>query len=283
MPDLSSAFDLVSPDILLQKLEIYGLDKSFLAWIQSYLTNRYQGVWIDHILSSFLPCDIGVPQGSILGPLFFLLSVNDLPSLLSCEIDQYADDSTLTATAKSTQEINNILEENCALVSNWMAENQLKLNADKTHLLTLGTQERMRIPGNKVSVMMDGHHLVESEDKCEDLLGCKIEGNLKWHRQTENLVSKLRKRISGLAQIKFLLPFRLRKIVTEGMFNSVLAYCLPVFGGLDKGDIREIQVLQNKAARLVCKAPPRANRAELYQRLGWLTVNQQISYHTQHK
>ena len=71
--DLSSAFDLVSPDILLQKLEIYGLDKSFLAWIKSYMTNRYQGVWIDHTLSSFLLWDIGVPQSGILGPLFFQL------------------------------------------------------------------------------------------------------------------------------------------------------------------------------------------------------------------
>ena len=76
--DLSAAFDLVSPDILLQKLEIYGLDKSFLTWIDSYMTNRYQGVWIDHTLSSYLPCDIGVPQGSNLGPLFFLLFGNDL-------------------------------------------------------------------------------------------------------------------------------------------------------------------------------------------------------------
>ena len=78
--------------------------------------------------------------------------------------------------------------------------------------------------------MMADHQLRESEDKYEELLGCKIEGNLKWHRQAGYLASKLRKRISGLAQIKFLLPFRLRRVVTESIFNSVLGYCLPVFG-----------------------------------------------------
>ena len=114
-------------------------------------------------------------------------------------MDRYVDDTTITATAKSTPEIKNILEENCALVSNWMVENRLKLNADKTHLLTLGTQERLRIPGNKVSVKMDGYQLVESEDRCEDLLGCKIEANLKWQKHIEELISKLRRRFSGLA------------------------------------------------------------------------------------
>ena len=83
------------------------------------------------------------------------------------------------------------------MVSNWMVENKLKpmLINDKTHLLTFRTQERLIIPGSKVSVMMDNHQLRESEDKYEVLLGCKIEGNLKWHRQAEYLASKLGKRI----------------------------------------------------------------------------------------
>ena len=75
--DLSAAFDLVPPDILLKKLKIYGLQEDFLSWIESYLTNRYQAVWIDHTSSEFLPLEVGVPQGSNLGPLFFLLFVND--------------------------------------------------------------------------------------------------------------------------------------------------------------------------------------------------------------
>ena len=278
--DLSAAFDLVSPDILLKKLEIYGLDRSFLNWIESYLTNRYQGVWIDHTMSSYLPCDVGVPQGSNLGPLFFLLFVNDLPFMLTCGLDQYADDSTVTATGKTIDEINDTLEENCAVVSNWMAENKLKLNPDKTHILTLGTQDRLRNQENKVTVRMDGFTLEESPEKFEILLGCYIEPHLKWHKQIKELLAKLKKRLAGLSHVKFLLPYRLRKVVSEGLFNSVLGYCLPLFGGCDMGEIKSLQVLQNKAAQMVTHSPPRAIRNKMYDELDWMTVNQLVRYFT---
>ena len=142
--DLSAAFDLVPPDTLVEKLKVYGLDDSFLSWVKSYMCDRYQAVWIDHALTDLLHCDVGVPQGSNLGPLLFMLYV-----ILTCNIDQYADNSTLYATSKTTAEINSVLEVNCEVVSNWMAENVLKLNADKTHILTLGTKKRLALPGNK--------------------------------------------------------------------------------------------------------------------------------------
>ena len=94
--DLSSAFDLVDPELLLKKLKIYGFDRYILAWVESYLKNRSQAVWIDNTLSEFRECPIGVPQGSNLGPLLFLIFYNDLPYSLNCHIDSYADDSTMT-------------------------------------------------------------------------------------------------------------------------------------------------------------------------------------------
>ena len=72
----------------------------------------------------------------------------------------------------------------------------------------------------------------------------------------------------------------MRKMLAEGLFNSVIVYCLPVFGGMELGDMKEIQLLQNKAARLVCRAPPRSNRSDLYEKLGWLTINQMVCYYT---
>ena len=278
--DLSAAFDLVSPEILLKKLEIYGLDQDFLAWIGSYLSGRYQCVWIDHTRSEFLPCEVGVPQGSNLGPLFFLLFVNDLPSVLDCETDMYADDSSLSATGESIGAISTTLTESCQAVSTWMLSNQLKLNPDKTHIMTLGTSQRLLQPGNKVSVVMDDIILEEDPQKFETILGCCIQPDLKWHKQISELQHKLKKRLAGLAHIKFILPFSTRKVISEGMFNSVLVYCLPLFGGCDVQEIKDLQTLQNKAARIVTHSPLRAHRKDMYNKLGWLTVKQLVIYHT---
>ena len=169
--DLSAAFDLVSPDLLIQKLRIYGFEEDIITWLSSYLTNRFQAVWIDNQFSSFLSNSLGVPQGSNLGPLLFLLFFNDLPDIINEDIDCYADDSTLGATAKHVDEIEIKLTTDCSNLSNWMVANQFKLNAGKTHFLTMGTKERLRNLGPELKVEMDGVTLKESKDKRELLLG----------------------------------------------------------------------------------------------------------------
>ena len=107
-----------------------------------------------------------MPQGSNLGPLFFLIFFNDLLSTLDCPLEVYADDSTLTATGASVREIGEKLTENCRKVSSWMASNKFKLNADKTHLLVVGTKERLRNT-DQPAVYMDGLQLEEGPYKCE--------------------------------------------------------------------------------------------------------------------
>ena len=89
--DLSAAFDLVDHQILVKKLKIYGLDNDFCTWVQSYLYGRQQAVWIDHTFSEFLQNSVGVPQGSILGPLFFLIYFNDLLSTINCSVEVYSN------------------------------------------------------------------------------------------------------------------------------------------------------------------------------------------------
>ena len=127
---------------------------------------------------------------------------------------------------------------------------------------------------------MDGLKLVEADEKFELLLGCQLQNNLKWHKQIIELVKELKKRLVGLQVLKYILPYGTRKSLTHGIFNSVLVYCLPLFGGCDIGEIKQLQVIQNKAAQVVTHSPPRANRDAMYDKLQWLSINQLITYHT---
>ena len=260
---------------------MYGLQSDFLEWIHSYMSNRYQSVWIDHVFSPCLPLDVGVPQGSNLGPLFFLLFANDLATNLGCDIVQYADDSTLSASCKTLNEVQNILEISCEAVRIWMAENQLQLNADKTHVMILGTDQRIRnLDVDQFKVQMNGVNLEESEGNHEVLLGCWIQSNLKWAKHITELSKKMKKRLVAIAHLKFVLPFQQRKLVADGLLNSVLAYCLPLFGGCTQSEVKDLQILQNKAARIVCHAPYWASRKMMFDHLDWLTVRQMVHYFT---
>ena len=122
--------------------------------------------------------------------------------------------------------------------------------------------------------------LEESPAKSEVLLGCKVQANLKWNLHIEMVITKLGKRISGFAQLRYICPLKVKKFVTEGIFNGVITYCLPLFGGKGSGLVKDIKKLQNKAARMVCNAPLTSHRKDLYVKLDWMTVNQLLVYHS---
>ena len=130
----------------------------------------------------------------------------------------------------------------------------LKLNPEKTHILKLGTQQRLKKLEEPFEVYMDNMLLKEDPSHKELLLGCHIQEDLKWQSQVLSLKSRLAKRISGLRHLRYICTYSIRKLIAEGCFTSVLLYCLPLFGGLDQYQVNELQVLQNHAARIVCNA-----------------------------
>ena len=131
--DLSAGFDVVNHNILLDKLKRYGLDEQALNWFSSYLLGRYQCVQMESVISELLPVLHGVPQGSILGPLLFLIFINDLPLAIkqnneannSGEIIIYADDNTPITRHKDPTILQNMIQHDADLATGWIRDNQI--------------------------------------------------------------------------------------------------------------------------------------------------------------
>ena len=206
MLDMSAAFDLVDKEILIEKLKLYGLDDNSSSWMESYMSCRSQQVFLDGELSDTLPVDVGVLQGSILGPILYCLMVNDFsevahnhppdgedfPSLWNtyCSncggISCFADDSSFSKSSKDPQLLNQEIKEKYSEISDYMASNGLVLNSEKTHLLVMASKTQHRLYGNYRVELDTGLEMILPENH-ERLLGCEIRSNFTWNEHIKVL------------------------------------------------------------------------------------------------
>ena len=300
---MSAAFDLVDISLLTQKMELYGFDNHSLKWMNSYLSGRRQCVCIDGVLSKFQNVDTGVPQGSILGPLFYIIFTNELPEVIhnhnenenshnehSYSLDCikcgglccFADDSTCSISDKDPKVICEKLETKYELISDYMSSNKLKLNSDKTHLMVMMTDQLRRRHQIDIKLNTKQEYIEPTEN--EKMLGGIISQNLKWTDHIQNdkksLIKNLTTRLNGLKKISNLIDFRTRKMIVNGIFMSKLIYLIPLWGGCEKFLIKSLQVIQNKAARTVTKLDRYTRTETLLNQCNWLSVNQLVAFHS---
>ena len=149
-----------------------------------------------------------------------------------------------------------------------MQANRFKLNADKTHLMTVGTSSRITQLQDNIKVAMDGVRLSESKEKCEELLGETLQCDLKWSKHIESLRSKLKERLTGLEKLKYVMTKASKNNIVQGVFNSILCYCIQLFGGCNRSELHHLQVQQNRAAICVLRLPPGSSRPLIFEKLG---------------
>ena len=309
--DLSAAFDIVDHKIFLKKLAAYNFSPQAIQWFNSYLSGRSQTVQVESKFSASVQIgDYSVPQGSILGPLIFIIFNNDFPhSSIEGESVLYADDDTDVVADSDPEALEAKLQREAIRSADWVSDNRMVCAGDKTKLLVVGTKKlrnnKLESKNKKISVNVCGTLIEES--KSEKLLGVIVSEDLSWNkhlygeqwRDEDNaigLIPQLSQRVGLLSLLVHRLTSSGFNAVSNGLFNSKLNYCLEVIGNIwgytthdlnkrrfsafSKNDCHRLQVLQNKVLRLKTGLDYDTSTQKLLSTSKDMSVHQLISYHT---
>ena len=264
--DLSKAFDTLDHQILLTKLKYYGVNDTPLKWFSNCLTGRQQYVEIDGNRSGLLPLTTGVPQGSILGPLLFLIYMNDIPEATDYfDFILYADDTSLYNNIQipctSPLDINNEL----SYVHDWLAVNKLSLNVKKTKYMVFHALNK-NVDGLVSPVHIDN---IPIERVCDfNFLGLNLNENLSWKSHIDIIANTITKFSGELNRLKRFLPGNILRTLYCGMVQSRLTYCILAWGF----NYQRLVKIQKRFMRIITNSKYNAHSEPLFKSLELLNI-----------
>ena len=264
--DLKKAFDTVNHEILIDKLCNYGIKGNELSWFKSYLSNRSQVVNINSNLSEPKNINIGVPQGSILGPLLFIIFVNCLPGAVNCKTIMYADDTTLLFKARCPDELSSVMTSNLYKVANWLEANKLTLNIDKTKMMIFGTTQ---VLDRFHDVTLNYSTTVINRVTEFKYLGVKFDNTMSWSPHVDYLAKTISKRIGIIKRVKHFLPHSILVMLSNALVNPHFDYASPVWGNFSQVSHAKLQVMHNRLARTILSADIRTPIIDMLNSLQW--------------
>ena len=241
LTDLSKAFDCISHDLLIAKLAAYGFHLNALRLLHSYLSDRYQRVRVNSNYSSWSGIICGVLQGSILGPLLFNIYLSDLFFPLDSDIANYADDNTPYATSNDIESVIKRLESDSIILFQWIGNNGLKANPDKSHLL-------LNSKDNHLSATIDDHEIFNSEHK--KLLGITFDNELKFEH-VNSLCKKASQKLHALSRVSHFMNEDKRRVLMKAFIESQFGYCQLVWMFCSRTLNNRINRIHERALRLV--------------------------------
>ena len=245
-----------------------------MEWFQSYLYDRHQFVSVNGVSSENLCIQSGVPQGSVLGPLLFIIFINDLPqSVQDSAVDIFADDTTLSHSSHftNTNAIQCALQMSADDLVKWSSENRMVLNSAKTKsMLVTGKRLKKKIIGDHQSLRINIDGKLIEHVKSQKLLGVIIDDELSFDEHIDKLSGKLAQRIGLLKKMKKYLPLRERIAYYNATVKSLMMYGSNIWSNMSKENLDRISKLQKRAARVILGASTRTRSASLFKELGWI-------------
>ena len=280
--DLSAAFDTINHGILAQHLHSrFGVSGAVLEWIRTYLNGRTQYVKVGDESSAQSLSNVGVPQGSVLGPFLFSVYVSPISDVISSygvQYHQYADDTQLYTAVKSGADTHSIknLEQCATAVRNWFLCNGMLLNPDKSEVLLVAgrAQAQTFAGGSGVSVAgSDIKFAVQLKS-----LGVMLDQSLSFDQHVRNVVKASNFHIRALRHIRPLLDQTVANTVACSIVSSRLDYCNSLLYGTSGKNLAKLQRVQNTLARVVTGAVRRDHITPVLQDLHWLPVAERVQY-----
>jgi len=280
--ELSAAFDTIDHNILIHRLSSwFGITDAALSWFESYLADRHFIVSASGHKSSTFLLSCGVPQGSVLGPILFIMYTTPFSSLLSntgINHHLYADDTQLFISFSPSSYPTNIiqLQSVIAQVSTWMSANLLILNPSKTEFLVIGNPQQLAKLNNP-QLTLDCNTTIVPVQKARNL-GVIFDNHLSLNSQITALSQSCFYHIRDLRRIRDSLDFKTASTIATALVHSKLDYCNSLYYNLPAYEIHRLQYIQNSLARAVCRTSKFAHISPTLKALHWLKITERIEY-----
>jgi exonuclease III len=273
--DLTKAFDCVDHKILLNKLEFYGITGNANKLLKSYLTERYQRVTIRNkasntYFSKWNKITKGIPQGSVLGPLLFLIYINDLPGSLGLNSlpTLFADDTNIICTHHDLHSFKENVEESIIRLTKWFKANLLTLNLEKTKFVQFVTKPNQSVTDR---IGLDHHHIGNA--RSISFLGLILDDTLTWHLHIDKICTKIKTGCYVLRSLKSCLLLDNLKLIYFSYIHSIITYGIIFWGNSSKSHV--VFKLQKRAIRIITNTPSKTSCRDLFKELNILPLKSQ--------
>ena len=275
--DIKKCFDSISPDVLKYKLAKYGILNKEHKWFENYLETRMQSVVVNNEFSDYVNIKTGIPQGSNLGPLIFLLFINDFKITTPGTVcNLYADDTAVYVTGINEIDVQNKLQKATDESMKWFGDNKLVINLTKSYTMLLSSQPR------DISLNIKVNNVCLEQVETFKYLGVTIYSRLTSTSHINETCKKLSQNIAALRRLSCIITDRALLIkIYMTHIQPVIDYCCTIWGQCAKFNLERILIFQKRAARIITKVyDQNVSATGLLKSIGIKTVHEQIHYFT---